>query len=97
MAECRELLAGPEQLAAIDPAPECVAVCDEAASEVLRAAWPGVKILRVEAPSASDAISFCSSIVNAGSFADVALLDGHYLRRSDAEIFSAPGARENRA
>jgi len=27
----------------------------------------------------------------------VALLDGHYLRRSDAEIFGEPGARAKRA
>jgi hypothetical protein len=28
----------------------------------------------------------------AGEFVDVALLDGHYLRRSDAEIFGEPAA-----
>jgi hypothetical protein len=28
--------------------------------------------------------------VAAGEFADLALLDGHYLRRSDAEIFGEP-------
>jgi hypothetical protein len=30
--------------------------------------------------------------VAAGEFADLALLDGHYLRRSDAEIFGEPVA-----
>jgi len=30
--------------------------------------------------------------VAAGEFVDLALLDGHYLRRSDAEIFGEPAA-----
>jgi hypothetical protein len=30
--------------------------------------------------------------VAAGEFVDLALLDGYYLRRSDAEIFGEPGA-----
>jgi hypothetical protein len=30
-------------------------------------------------------------------FVDLALLDGHYLRRSDAEIFGEPDARPRRA
>jgi tRNA threonylcarbamoyladenosine biosynthesis protein TsaB len=41
----------------------------------------------VEAPTAADAIGVCVPAILAGEFADVALLDGHYLRRSDAEIF----------
>ena len=94
--ECRELLAGPEELAEIDPVPERVAVCDDAAAGELKSAWPGVQIERVEAPTASDAILLCAEQILAGDFVDTALLDGHYLRRSDAEIFSAPGAREKR-
>ena len=31
-------------------------------------------------------------MIEAAEFADLALLDGHYLRRSDAEIFGEPGA-----
>jgi hypothetical protein len=31
--------------------------------------------------------------VAAGAFADVEQLDGHYLRRSDAEIFGGPVAK----
>ena len=34
------------------------------------------------------------SRVVAGEFEDAALLDGHYLRRSDAEIFGDPAAAE---
>jgi tRNA threonylcarbamoyladenosine biosynthesis protein TsaB len=43
--------------------------------------------VRVRAPTAVDAIRLCAGRVRAGEFVDLALLDGHYLRRSDAEIF----------
>ena len=84
--EARELLAGAEDLAGIRQAPERIAVCDGAA-ELLREAWPGTELVRVEAPSAADALQVCAERVRRGEFADLALLDGHYLRRSDAEIF----------
>jgi tRNA threonylcarbamoyladenosine biosynthesis protein TsaB len=44
----------------------------------------------VEAPTAADALRLGAPRVAAGEFADLALLDGHYLRRSDAEIFGDP-------
>lgn len=82
-----ELLAGAEELAARTPVPTRIAVCDDASAELLRAHWPASELVRVPAPTASDALSFAVPLVRAGSFADVAALDGHYLRRSDAEIF----------
>lgn len=88
----RELLAGREELAAL-PAPPRIAVCDQAAATLLQAAWPATGLVHVSPPSAADAIALCAPRVTAGQFADLALLDGHYLRRSDAEIFGAPGAR----
>ena len=36
---------------------------------------------------AADVLRMGEARLIAGIFADVALLDGHYLRRSDAEIF----------
>jgi tRNA threonylcarbamoyladenosine biosynthesis protein TsaB len=39
------------------------------------------------APAAEDALRLCAAQVAAEEFVDVALLDGNYLRRSDAEIF----------
>ena len=42
---------------------------------------------RFRAPTAADALLFAVARVDAGEFVDLALLDGHYLRRSDAEIF----------
>jgi tRNA threonylcarbamoyladenosine biosynthesis protein TsaB len=89
--EARELLAGAEELAAIRPAPERVAVCDEAAELLIRA-WPETNLVRVPAPTAVDALRLCAERVLRGEFVDLALLDGHYLRRSDAEIFGGPGA-----
>ncbi len=86
-AQPKELLAGAEELAAVAPAPKQIAVCDEAAELLLKTAWPGTDVVRTEAPDAADALRLCAGRVAAGEFVDLALLDGHYLRRSDAEIF----------
>jgi tRNA threonylcarbamoyladenosine biosynthesis protein TsaB len=88
--EARELLAGARELTAIDPAPQRIAICDEAAVTVLKAAWPAVELVWTAAPNAADALGLCAPRVLAGEFADLAQLDGHYLRRSDAEIFGDP-------
>ena len=89
--ELREMLAGAEELSQVSEsrhgAPNAVAICDEAAAGMVSAAWPGAELVRVEAPTAADAIRLCVPAVLAGEFADLATLDGHYLRRSDAEIF----------
>jgi tRNA threonylcarbamoyladenosine biosynthesis protein TsaB len=84
-----EILAGPTELAAIHPVPVRAAVCDDGAASVLTAAWPGAQLVAVPAPIAADALRLGEARLTAGVFADLALLDGHYLRRSDAEIFGA--------
>ena len=86
-AAARELLAGVEELGAINAAELTVGVCDDAAESLLTVAWPQVKLVRVDPPTAADALRLCAPRVLQGEFADLALLDGHYLRRSDAEIF----------
>ncbi len=88
-AETRELLAGAGELAAIAP-PARIAFCDDAAGELLGAAWPGTELLHFEAPNATDAMELAIPLIRAAEFVDLALLDGHYLRRSDAEIFGEP-------
>lgn len=93
----RELLAGKDELAALDSAPARIAVCDEAAAALLQAAWPDAELARTEAPTAADAVELCTGSVVAERFVDVALLDGHYFRRSDAEIFGEPGTRAKRS
>jgi len=85
--EARELLAGAQELGAIDPVPRRVAVCDDAAQALLKAAWPDGELVRTLAPTAADALRLCAGRVEAEEFVDLALLDGNYLRRSDAEIF----------
>jgi len=84
-----ELLAGIEELATIHPAPQRVAFCDEAAEALLAKVWPSAERVRVAPPTASDALVACLGRIQAREFVDLAELDGHYLRRSDAEIFGA--------
>jgi tRNA threonylcarbamoyladenosine biosynthesis protein TsaB len=88
----RELLAGAQELAELLPRQSRVALCDEAAGLLLASACPEVEAVRTAAPTAADALRLCAPHVAAGEFADLALLDGHYLRRSDAEIFGEPVA-----
>jgi tRNA threonylcarbamoyladenosine biosynthesis protein TsaB len=89
--DARELLAGAAEFAALPPPPR-VAICDEAAAALLASAWPATELLHLPAPTAADALSLAVPRAAAGEFADLALLDGHYLRRSDAEIFGEPAA-----
>jgi len=84
--EVRELLAGESDLSQIR-ALSRIAVCDEAAAVLLRRACPGTEPVHIDAPTAADALSVAAPGIRAGNLADPALLDGHYLRRSDAEIF----------
>jgi len=88
--ETRELLAGAAELAGLDGTRERIAVCDEAADLLLKSAWPAAELVRTGAPTAADALKLCAARVEAGDFVDLELLDGHYLRRSDAEIFGDP-------
>jgi len=88
--EATEMLAGSAELAGIDPTGARIAVCDDAAAALLASAWPGAELVRTPPPTAADALALCAPRVAAEEFVDVALLDGHYLRRSDAEIFGEP-------
>ena len=82
-----ELLAGQEEIATIQPAPLRIAVCDQGAATMLGVAWPQTQQVMVTAPLASDAMRLGEALLVAGAAEDLARLDGHYLRRSDAEIF----------
>ncbi len=84
-----ELLAGPEELAAVHPVPARVAACDESAAALLARVWPQTQLVITPPPLASDALRPGEARLIAGAAVDLALLDGHYLRRSDAEIFGA--------
>jgi tRNA threonylcarbamoyladenosine biosynthesis protein TsaB len=84
-----ERLAGPGELATIHPLPTRVAVCDDGAAAVLARIWPQTQLVTTPPPMASDALRPGEARLIAGAAVDLALLDGHYLRRSDAEIFGA--------
>ena len=92
----RELLAGHEELAALHPAPSRIAVCDDASAILLAEHLPAAELVRVEAPTAGDAIAVASPQIRAGNCTDIVLLDGHYLRRSDAEIFGDPAKQPHK-
>lgn len=83
----RELLAGADELASLDPPAGAIAVSDDPAAELLASAWPAAALRRVAAPTAADALRFATERIRSRAFDDLVLLDGHYLRRSDAEIF----------
>jgi tRNA threonylcarbamoyladenosine biosynthesis protein TsaB len=81
----RELLVGAQEMRALNLEGARIAVCEDAAAGLLG----GAELVRTEAPTAADALRLCARRVEQGDFVDLALLDGHYLRRSDAEIFAA--------
>ncbi len=89
--EGRELLASAAELASLNPPPD-IAVCDPSASALIGSAWPSANLLTTAAPNAADALRLAIPRIRIRQFADIALLDGHYLRRSDAEIFGDPSA-----
>jgi len=91
-ARVREVLAGHAELAAINPRPAEIAACDDEAAALLSEVWPATRLVRVEAPNATDAVELARKNILAREFVDLALLDGHYLRRSDAEIFGETAA-----
>ena len=96
--QARELLAGVADLGKVPPGLP-IAVCDEPAANLLQGVWTDVQLVQVSAPTAADALALAIPDIQGRNFADVAILDGHYLRRSDAEIFgntlgsSAAGVR----
>ena len=92
--QVRELLAGAPELSGIIPSAE-IAVCDDPASALLQQVWPAARQVCVAGPSAGDALNVVAPDVCAGNFVDLALLDGHYLRRSDAEIFGHAVGKPN--
>ena len=70
-----------------------IAICEDAVESLSKQVWPGTNLVRTQAPTALDAIEVCTRRVLTRDFADLAKLDGHYLRRSDAEIFGDTAKR----
>src|SRR5580698_7884926 len=64
----REFLAGVDELAGMDLRDGRIAVCDDLAAELLGKAWPLAELMRVNAPTAADAIRLCVTRVKRGEF-----------------------------
>jgi tRNA threonylcarbamoyladenosine biosynthesis protein TsaB len=86
--ECVERLADVEALKLAGLAGLQVAVCNVAVAELVRTAVPDVKLVDCLEPTALDAVKIAWPRILAGEFAEPLKMDGNYLRRSDAEIFS---------
>lgn len=65
-------------------AAEKIAVCEEPLLKL----WPSA--LFTPTPNASDALLFAAPRLHATEYDDAILLDGNYVRRSDAELFAKP-------
>ncbi len=69
---------------------ETVVVCEQGVFDALSGVVP---VVMVNEPGAADALPFAMKRIAAGSFDDPMKLDASYLRRTDAEIFSASPKR----
>ncbi len=82
----QEILLTAGEVNAMGGLPGPVGVCEEAVAQTLEELVGEPAIVRVNAPSAGDVLRFGLSDWLAGEFADVAALDGYYLRGADAKL-----------
>jgi tRNA threonylcarbamoyladenosine biosynthesis protein TsaB len=101
----REMLLTAGEINAMGGLKGRVAVCEETVAQLLEELFgepefhPGDEdlsprapgLIRVEAPSAAAALRYSLSKWQAGEFADVASLDGYYLRGADAKVSARLG------
>jgi tRNA threonylcarbamoyladenosine biosynthesis protein TsaB len=82
----REMLLTAGEINAMGGLAGRVAVCEETVAQLLKELCGEPEIVRVAAPTASDTLRFSLVKWRAGELADVALLDGYYLRGADAKV-----------
>jgi len=63
-----------------------VAVCEETVAQLLEELHGEPQLVRLRPPSAFDALAFALEKWRTGEFADLASLDGYYLRGADAKV-----------
>lgn len=68
-----------------------VAVCEETVAQLLEELYGEPDLIRVEAPSAAAVLRYSLNKWRAGEFADIASLDGYYLRGADAKVSARLG------
>jgi tRNA threonylcarbamoyladenosine biosynthesis protein TsaB len=84
--EAREMLLTAGEINAMGGLSGRVAVCEETVAQLLEELCGEPEIVRVAAPSASDALRFSLAKWRTGELVDVATLDGYYLRGADAKV-----------
>jgi tRNA A37 threonylcarbamoyladenosine modification protein TsaB len=82
----REMLLTAGEINAMGGLAGRVAVCEETVAQLLEELYGEPELMRVSAPNAGDALRFSLEKWRAGEFADVAALDGYYLRGADAKV-----------
>jgi hypothetical protein len=63
-----------------------VAVCEETVAQLLEELYGEPELIRVSPPTAAAALGFSLGKWRAGELADIASLDGYYLRGADAKV-----------
>jgi tRNA threonylcarbamoyladenosine biosynthesis protein TsaB len=84
--EAREMLLTAGEINAAGGLAGRVAVCEETVAQLLEELHGEPDLVRVAGPTAYDALKFSAAKWRAGEFADVAALDGYYLRGADAKV-----------
>ena len=82
----REMLLTAGEINSIGGLKGTVAVCEETVAQLLEELFGEPELIRVAAPMASDALRYSLAKWRAGELADVASLDGYYLRGADAKV-----------
>jgi tRNA threonylcarbamoyladenosine biosynthesis protein TsaB len=89
--EAREMLVTAGEINSMGGLKGRVAVCEETVAQLLEELFGEPELIRVEAPSAAAALRYSLGKWRAGEFADVASLDGYYLRGADARVSARQG------
>jgi len=87
----REMLLTAGEVNSMGGLPGPVGVCEEAVAQSLEELQGNPELIRVAAPTAALAMRFALSQWQSGEFADVAALDGYYLRGADAKVSARLG------
>ncbi len=89
--EAREMLLTAGEINSMGGLKGRVAVCEETVAQLLEELYGEPEIVRVAAPTAAAALGFSLTKWRGGEFADVAALDGYYLRGADAKVSARLG------
>jgi tRNA threonylcarbamoyladenosine biosynthesis protein TsaB len=87
----REMLLTAGEINAMGGLTGKVAVCEETVAQLLEELYGEPELIRAPAPTAAVALRYSLSKWRAGEFADLAQLDGYYLRGADAKVSARLG------